>query len=242
MRSRGNRVEEWPRGHPESDNGRMPLTQQRSSTADLVRAGVVAVLAADRRRVAGRQRRLRRVGRGGRAGVSLARAARRTFAIWGPIYLAFFGYAIYQRFPGSGAVTCTAPRAGGWPRRPCSTRPGSWRSRRGTCCSRSCSLSRCWWCWPGCTAGCRGSVLEHDRRARGTAPAGGALHRVGLDRGGRRHRRDVRLGLPAQGALAVIAGVLVLLVAAGIVAAVVTNATAVSAMPRPWCGPSWGSR
>ena len=37
----------------------------------------------------------------------------------------------------------------------------------------------------------------------------------------------VRLGLPAQGALAVIAGVLVLLVAGGIVAAVVTNGTAV---------------
>ena len=80
----------------------MPLTTRRSSTADLVRGGVVAVLAIVQLVVSW-------LGGGGAAGDSVGAVARSyatpvlpadwTFVIWAPIYLAFLGYAVYQLLP-----------------------------------------------------------------------------------------------------------------------------------------------
>ena len=80
----------------------MPLTTRRSSTTDLVRGAVVAVLAVLQVVVAG-------FGGRGAAGEPVGDVARSfptpvlpagwAFAIWGPIYLAFLGYAVYQVLP-----------------------------------------------------------------------------------------------------------------------------------------------
>ena len=80
----------------------MPVTTHRSSTTDLTRGFVVAVLAVLQLVIAG-------LGGSGVAGESVGDVARSyptpvlpaswTFAIWGPIYLAFLGYAAYQLLP-----------------------------------------------------------------------------------------------------------------------------------------------
>jgi translocator protein len=80
----------------------MPLTARRSSTTDLVRGVVVAVLAVVQLVVAG-------LGGRGATGESVGVVAQSypspvlpagwTFAIWAPIYLAFLGYAVYQLWP-----------------------------------------------------------------------------------------------------------------------------------------------
>ncbi len=100
----------------------MPVTTERSSTTDLTRGIVVAVLAVVQLVVAG-------LGGSGAARESVGEVARSyptpvlpanwTFAIWGPIYVAFLAYAGYRCSRPSAAVPCTAPPAGGWRRRPC---------------------------------------------------------------------------------------------------------------------------
>src|SRR5215217_5415909 len=93
----------------------MPVTTRRSSTTDLALGLVVAVLAVVQLVVAG-------LGGSGAAGESVGDVARSypspvlpagwTFAIWGPIYLAFLGYAVYQLLPAQ--RTRDVHRATGW--------------------------------------------------------------------------------------------------------------------------------
>jgi hypothetical protein len=81
---------------------RMPVTTHRSSTTDLTRGLVVAVLAVLQLVTVA-------LGGTGAAGESVGDVARSyptpvlpatwAFAIWGPIYLAFLGYAGYQLLP-----------------------------------------------------------------------------------------------------------------------------------------------
>jgi translocator protein len=222
---------EWPRGHPESDNGRMPLTQQRSSTADLVRAGVVAVLAVLQIAVAW-------LGGSGGAGESVGVVAQAyrspvlpagwTFAIWGPIYLAFSGYAIYQLLPGQRGRE--VHRATGWWLATSAVVNASWIlafSARYVLLAQLLIVALLVvlaWVFGRLSRGRSSTTAE---RVALRLPVALYTGWVSIAVVAGTAATGVRLGLPAQGALAVIAGVLVLLVAAGIVAAVVTNATAV---------------
>jgi len=93
----------------------MPVTAHRSTSNDLARGLAVVALAVIQIVVAG-------LGGSGATGQDVGTVARSlptpvlpagwTFAIWGPIYLAFLGYAVYQLLPAQ--RTRAVHRATGW--------------------------------------------------------------------------------------------------------------------------------
>jgi hypothetical protein len=209
----------------------MPLTTHRSSTTDLTRSVTVAVLAAVQLLVAG-------LGGSGTVGESVGAVARSyptpvlpagwTFAIWVPIYLAFLGYAVYQALPAQRGRA--VHRATGW-----------WLAA-------SCVLNAGWVLAFSARYVLLAEVLIllllavlarvfgrlSRERASGTPERAALRFPVALYTGwvslavvAGTAATGVRLGLPGDGALATIAAVLILLVAAGIVASVVVNGTAV---------------
>jgi hypothetical protein len=209
----------------------MPITARRSSTTDLTRGIVVAVLAVVQTVVAG-------LGGSGAAGMSVGDVARAiatpvlpagwTFAIWAPVYLGFLGYAAYQLLPAQ--RDREVHRATGW-----------WLAA-------SAVLNAGW-----VLAFSAGYVVLAEllilallavlarvfgrlsrERASGTVERVALRFPVALYTGwvsmatvAGTAATGARLGLPGQGALATIAAVLILLLAAGIVASVTTFGTAV---------------
>jgi translocator protein len=209
----------------------MPLTARRSSTTDLVRGVMVAVLAVVQLVVAG-------LGGSGAAGESVGVVARSypspvlpagwTFAIWGPIYLAFLGYAVYQLWPTQRGRA--VHRATGWWLAASAVLNAAWIlafSARYVLLAELLILALL-----VVLARVFGRLSRE--RASGTAERVALRVPVALYTGwvslavvAGTAATGVRLGLPGDGALAEIAAVLMLLVAAGIVASVVTNGTAV---------------
>jgi translocator protein len=209
----------------------MPLTTRRSSTADLVRGSVVAVLAIVQLVVAG-------LGGSGAAGESVGTVARSfptpvlpagwTFAIWAPIYLAFLGYAAYQLLPAQRGRL--VHRATGWWLAASAVLNTAWIlafSARDLLLAELLLLALL-----AVLARVFGR-LSHERAA-GTVERVALRFPVALYTGwislavvAGTAATGVRLGLPGDGALATIAAVLMLLVAAGVVASVITFGTAV---------------
>lgn len=208
-----------------------PVITRPSSTTDLGRGIVVVVLAVLQTVVAG-------LGGSGAAGLSVGEVARSlatpvlpagwAFAIWGPIYLGFLAYAVYQVLPSQRGRA--VHRATGW-----------WLAA-------SAVLNACW-----ILAFSAGYVLLAEvlilallavlarvfgrlsrERASGTVERAALRFPVALYTGwvsiatvAGTAATGARLGLPGTGALATIAAVLILLLAAGIVASVTTFGTAV---------------
>jgi translocator protein len=209
----------------------MPLTARRSSTTDLVRGVVVAVLAVVQLVVAG-------LGGRGATGESVGVVAQSypspvlpagwTFAIWAPIYLAFLGYAVYQLWPTQRGRA--VHRATGWWLAASAVLNATWIlafSARYVLLAELLILALL-----VVLARVFGRLSRE--RASGTGermalrvPVAVYTGWVSLAVVAGTAATGVRLGLPGDGALAEIAAVLVLLVAAGIVASVVTNGTAV---------------
>jgi hypothetical protein len=209
----------------------MPLTTGRATTTDRTRAIAVVALAVVQLVVAG-------LGGSGAVGESIGVVARSypspvlpadwTFAIWGPIYLAFLGYAGYQVLPAQRGRA--VHRATGW-----------WLAA-------SAVLNAAW-----ILAFSAHYVLLAEllivallvvlarvfgrlsrERATSTVERAALRFPVALYTGwvslavvAATAATGVRLGLPGEGALATIAAMLMLLVAAGIVASVTTFGTAV---------------
>jgi translocator protein len=222
---------EWPRLVVRHDNGAMPVTTRRSASTDLTRGLAVVALAVIQIVVAG-------LGGSGATGDDVGTVARSypspvlpagwTFAIWGPIYLAFLGYAIYQLLPAQ--RTREVHRATGW-----------WLAV-------SAVLNMAWILAFSARYVLLAEVLilallvvlarvygrlSRERAANATERISFRLP-VALYTGwlslavvAGTAATGVRLGLPGDGALAAIAAVLILIAAAGIVASVVTYATAV---------------
>jgi hypothetical protein len=209
----------------------MPVIAARSSTTDLARGLVVAVLAVVQVLVAGLSGR-------GAAGESMRDIARSyatpvlpagwAFAIWGPIYLAFLGYAVYQLLPAQRGRA--VHRATGWWLAASAVLNAGWIlafSARHLLLAEVLLLALL-----AVLARVFGRLSRE--RASGTVERAALRFPVSLYTGwvslavvAGTATTGVRLGLPGEGALATIAAVLVLLVAAGIVAAVVTFGTAV---------------
>jgi hypothetical protein len=209
----------------------MPLTTRRSSTHDLARGSVVAVLAIIQLVVA-------ELGGSGAAGESVAVVARSfptpvlpadwTFAIWAPIYLAFLGYAVYQLLPAQRGRD--VHRATGWWLAVSALLNAGWIlafSARDVLVAELLIVTLL-----AVLARVFGRLSRE--RASGTAERVALRFPVALYTGwvslavvAATAATGVRLGLPGDGALATIAAVLVLLVAAGIVASVTTFGTAV---------------
>jgi hypothetical protein len=209
----------------------MPLTARRSTTTNLVRGVAVAVLAVVQLVVAG-------LGGRGATGESVGVVAQSypspvlpagwTFAIWGPIYLAFVGYAIYQLWPSQRGRA--VHRSTGWWLAASAVLNAGWIlafAARYVVLAELLILALL-------------VVLARVFGRLSRERASGTLERVALRFPVALYTgwvslavvagtaaTGVRLGLPGDGALAEIAGVLVLLVAAGIVASVVTNGTGV---------------
>jgi len=209
----------------------MPVTAHRSTSTDLARGLAVVGLAVVQIVVAGlggRGALGEDVGTVARSYPTLVLPAGWTFAIWGPIYLAFLGYAIYQVLPAQRIRR--VHRTTGW-----------WLAI-------SAVLNMAW----VITFSARFVVLAEllivallavlarvygrlsRERATGTAERLALRLPVALYTGwvslavvAGTAATGVRLGLPGDGALAEIAAVLILLVAAGIAASVITYATAV---------------
>jgi hypothetical protein len=196
----------------------MPVTTRRSASTDLTRGLAVVALAVIQIVVAG-------LGGSGATGDDVGTVARSypspvlpagwTFAIWGPIYLAFLGYAIYQLLPAQ--RTREVHRATGWWLAVSAVLNMAWIlafSARYVLLAELLILALL-----VVLARVYGR-LSRERAANATERAVFRLP-VALYTGW------VRLGLPGDGALAAIAAVLILIATAGIVASVVTYATAV---------------
>ena len=209
----------------------MPLTTHRASTTDLARGVAVLVLAVLQLVVAG-------LGGSGAVGESVGDVARAfpspvlpagwTFAIWGPIYLAFLGYAVYQLLPAQRVRD--VHRATGWWLAASAVLNAAWIlafSARDVLIAEVLLLALL-------------AVLARVFGRLSRERASGTLERVALRFPVALYTgwvslavvpgtaaTGVRLGLPGDGALATIAAVLILLVAAGIVASVTTFGTAV---------------
>jgi hypothetical protein len=209
----------------------MPLTARRSSTTDLVRGIAVAVLAVVQVVVAG-------LGGSGAAGESVGAVARMypspvlpagwTFAIWGPIYLAFLAYAGYQLLPSQRGRALH--RSTGWWLAGSAVLNAAWVlafSTRHVVIAEVLLVALL-----AVLARVFGRLSRE--RASGTAERVALRFPVALYTGwvslavvAGTAATGVRLGLPGDGALAEIFAVLILLVAAGIVVSVVVNGTAV---------------
>ena len=209
----------------------MPVTTRRSSTTDLARGLVVAVLAVVQLVVAG-------LGGSGAAGESVGDVARSyptpvlpagwTFAIWGPIYLAFLGYAVYQLLPAQRGRA--VHRATGWWLAASAVLNAGWILAFG---ARDILLAEVLLLALLAVLARVFGRLSRER-ASGTTERVALRFPVALYTGwvslavvAGTAATGVRLGLPGDGALATIAAVLILLVAAGIVASVTTFGTAV---------------
>ncbi len=222
---------EWPRLVVRHDNGAMPVTTRRSASTDLTRGLAVVALAVIQIVVAG-------LGGSGATGDDVGTVARSypspvlpagwTFAIWGPIYLAFLGYAIYQLLPAQ--RTREVHRATGWWLAVSAVLNMAWIlafSARYVLLAELLILALL-----VVLARVYGR-LSRERAANATERAVFRLP-VALYTGwvslavvAGTAATGVRLGLPGDGALAAIAAVLILIATAGIVASVVTYATAV---------------
>jgi benzodiazapine receptor len=222
---------EWPRLVVRHDNGAMPVTTRRSASTDLTRGLAVVALAVIQIVVAG-------LGGSGATGDDVGTVARSypspvlpagwTFAIWGPIYLAFLGYAIYQLLPAQ--RTREVHRAPGWWLAVSAVLNMAWIlafSARYVLLAELLILALL-----VVLARVYGR-LSRERAANATERAVFRLP-VALYTGwvslavvAGTAATGVRLGLPGDGALAAIAAVLILIATAGIVASVVTYATAV---------------
>ncbi len=222
---------EWPVAAVRPDNERMPVTARPSTSTDLARNLAVASLAVIQIVVAG-------LGGSGGLGEDVGTVARSyptpvlpagwTFGIWGVIYVAFLGYAVYQLLPTQRSRE--VHRATGW-----------WLAV-------SAVLNMAWIS----AFSARYVLLAEVLLLALLAVLARVYGRLSRERAANTRERlalrlpvalytgwvslavvagtaatGVRLGLPGDGALADIAAVLVLLVAAGIVASVVTYATAV---------------
>ena len=222
---------EWPVAAVRPDNERMPVTARPSTSTDLARNLAVASLAVIQIVVAG-------LGGSGGLGEDVGTVARSyptpvlpagwTFGIWGVIYLAFLGYAVYQLLPTQRARE--VHRATGW-----------WLAV-------SAVLNMAWIS----AFSARYVLLAEVLLLALLAVLARVYGRLSRERAANTRERlalrlpvalytgwvslavvagtaatGVRLGLPGDGALAEIAAVLILLVAAAIVASVVTYATAV---------------
>lgn len=210
---------------------RMPVTTTRSSTTDLARGLVVVVLAVVQLAVAG-------LGGSGAAGLSVGDVARSfatpvlpagwTFAIWGPIYLAFLGYAVYQLLPAQRGRA--VHRATGWWLAVSAVLNAGWIlafSAEAVLLAELLLLALL-----AVLARVFGRLSRE--RASGTTERVALRFPVALYTGwvslavvAGTAATGVRLGLPGDGALATIAAVLILLLASGIVASVTTFGTAV---------------
>jgi hypothetical protein len=209
----------------------MPLTARRSSTMDLARAVTVVALSVVQLAVAV-------VGGAGVTGESVGVVARsyRTpvlpagwaFVIWGPIYLAFLGYAIYQVLPAQRGRA--VHRTTGWWLAASTVLNAGWIlafSTRFILLAEVLIVALL-----GVLARVFGRLSRE--RASGTGERVALRFPVALYTGwvslavvAGTAATGVRLGLPGDGALATIAAVLMLLVTAGIVASVIVNGTAV---------------
>jgi hypothetical protein len=209
----------------------MSLTVGRSSTTDLARSAAVGVLAVVQLVVSV-------LAGSGLAGESVGAVAwsYRTpvlpadwaFAIWGPIYLAFLGYAVYQLLPAQRGRA--VHRRTGWWLAASTLLNAGWVLAFST---RHVLLAELL-----LVALLAVLALVFGRlsrvRAAGTAERVALRLPVALYTGwvslavvAGTAATGVRLGLPGTGALATIAAVLIVLVAAAIVASVVTVGTAV---------------
>jgi hypothetical protein len=209
----------------------MPVITARSSATDLARSLVVVVLAVVQVLVAG-------LGGSGAAGESVGDVARSypapvlpadwAFAIWAPIYLAFLGYAAYQLLPAQRGRA--VHRATGWWLAASAALNAGWIlafSARQLLLAEVLILALL-----VVLARVFGRLSRE--RASGTVERAALRFPVALYTGwvslavvAGTATTGVWLGLPGDGALATIAAVLVLLVAAGIVAGVITFGTAV---------------
>jgi hypothetical protein len=205
----------------------MPLTVRRSSTTDLARGAAVGVLAVVQL-VVSTLAGFGVVGAVARAYRTPVLPAEWTFAIWGPIYLAFLGYAVYQLLPAQRGRT--VHRSTGWWLAVSTLLNAGWvlafSARRVLLAELLLIALLC----------VLALVYGRLSRVRAATTAERVLLRlpvalytgwVSLAVVPGTAATGVRLGLPGDGALATIAAVLILLVAAGIVASVVTVGTAV---------------
>lgn len=222
---------EWPGAAVRPDNERMPVTARPSTSTDLARSSAVAALAVIQIVVAG-------LGGSGGLGEDVGTVARSyptpvlpagwTFGIWGVIYLAFLGYAVYQLLPTQRARE--VHRATGWSLAVSAVLNMAWIS---TFSARYVLLAEVLLLALLAVLARVYGRLSRERaantRERLALRLPVALYTgwVSLAVVAGTAATGVRLGLPGDGALADIAAVLVLLVAAGIVASVVTYATAV---------------
>ena len=222
---------EWPLPAARPDNEPMPVTARPSTSTDLARNLAVAALAMIQIVVAG-------LGGSGALGEDVGTVARSyptpvlpagwTFGIWGVIYLAFVGYAVYQLLPTQ--RTRAVHRATGWWLAVSAVLNMAWVS---TFSARYVLLAEVLLlALLGVLARVYGR-LSRERAANTTErlalrlPVALYTGWVSLAVVAGTAATGVRLGLPGDGALAEIAAVLILLVAAAIVASVVTYATAV---------------
>ncbi len=209
----------------------MPVTTRRSSTSDLTRGIVVAVLAVLQTAAAG-------LGGSGAVGMSVGDVARAiatpvlpagwAFAIWGPLYLGFLGYAVYQLLPAQRGRE--VHRATGWWLAASAVLNAGWIlafSAEYVVLAELLLLALL-----AVLARVFGRLSRE--RASGTVERVALRLPVALYTGwvsiatvAGTAATGARLGLPGQGALATIAAVLILLLAAGIVASVTTFGTAV---------------
>lgn len=209
----------------------MPVTTHSSTSTDLARSLAVAALAVIQIVVAG-------LGGSGAAGEDVGTVARSyatpvlpagwTFAIWGLIYVAFLGYAVYQLLPAQ--RTRPVHRATGWWLAVSAVLNMAWIitfSNRYVLLAELVILLLL-------------AVLARVYGRLSRERVDGTLERVALRLPVALYTgwvslavvagtaaTGVRLGLPGGGALAAIAAILILLVVAGVVASVVTYATAV---------------
>jgi TspO/MBR family len=222
---------EWPLPAARPDNEPMPVTARPSTSTDLARNLAVASLAMIQIVVAG-------MGASGALGEDVGTVARSyptpvlpagwTFGIWGVIYLGFVGYAVYQLLPTQ--RTRAVHRATGWWLAVSAVLNMAWVS---TFSARYVLLAEVLLlALLGVLARVYGRLSRE--RAANTPERLALRLPVALYTGwvslavvAGTAATGVRLGLPGDGALAEIAAVLILLVAAAIVASVVTYATAV---------------
>ena len=217
--------------HPRGEDGAMTVLTPRATTADLVRGVVVAVLAVAQLVISG-------LGGSGVVGEPVGDVARSyatpllaanwAFAIWGPIYVGFLAYAVYQLLPGQRPRTIHR-RTGWWLAAAAVANP-LWILTFG---SRHVFLAEILIIVLLAILALVFGRLSHE-------PAEGRLERI-VFRGTvavytgwvsvaaalGTAATGVRIGLPGDGALADVAAIVVLLVVAVIATAVVNAGTAV---------------
>ncbi len=222
---------DWPLSAARPDNEPMPVTARPSTSTDLARNLAVASLAMIQIVVAG-------MGGSGALGEDVGTVARSyptpvlpagwTFGIWGVIYVAFLGYAVYQLLPTQRSRE--VHRATGWWLAVSAVLNMAWISAFS---ARYVLLAEVLLLALLAVLARVYGRLSRERatntRERLALRLPVALYTgwVSLAVVAGTAATGVRLGLPGDGALAEIAAVLILLVAAAIVASVVTYATAV---------------